>query len=153
MKKHASKILIGLIVGMFAGGAVLAQSTPLKVNVPFQFSVGDTQLHAGEYIVRLIANGSVLQLQNTEARDAMVVMIITAKVRESSGRGKLVFNRYGSEYFLSQVAWPDFDSGVELLKSKRESQLAKLAVSRPISIPVPTPLKSASDPDESAPEK
>ncbi len=41
------------------------------------------------------------------------------------GMGKLVFNAYNGEYFLSQVWMSGQNSGVELHKSKTERELEK----------------------------
>ncbi|MGA2329118.1 MAG: hypothetical protein ABSH05_22875 [Bryobacteraceae bacterium] len=39
----------------------------------------------------------------------------------------LVFNRYGSSYFLADIWWAGDAAGVELPKSKAEKELAKTA--------------------------
>jgi len=42
----------------------------------------------------------------------------------------LVFNRYGSSYFLADIWWAGVTSGLELPKSKTEKELAKTASAR-----------------------
>ena len=53
MYKHAYQVLIALT--LFAGlmvPATQAQSIMLKADIPFDFVVGDKQLHSGEYHVK-----------------------------------------------------------------------------------------------------
>jgi hypothetical protein len=45
----------------------------------------------------------------------------------TNDNGKLVFNRYGNQYFLSQVWAAGSDSGHQLRPSKAEREIAKNA--------------------------
>jgi hypothetical protein len=39
--------------------------------------------------------------------------------------GKLIFNRYDDQYYLSEAWWPGYTTGHELVKSDRERALIK----------------------------
>ena len=72
----------------------------------------------------LNAAPGVLRLRSADGKSS--AMILSHAVQASAGptHGKLVFNKYGDEYFLFQV-WPSGTGiGHELLKSRREAELA-----------------------------
>jgi hypothetical protein len=102
---------------------VEAQSSRLTANIPFDFYVGHDLLPAGKYDLRTVA-GSVLRVlsENGERTAA----ISTIPVWNESGRvSKLVFNRYGKTYFLSEVHWQGFSQARGLIKSPSELELAR----------------------------
>jgi hypothetical protein len=98
--------------------------TPMVATIPFEFVAGKTTLPAGEYKVGDVSAGSaVLLIRSVDGRSA--VMIITHGTGSASrAEGKLVFNRYGNRYFLSQVFSPGSSMGRELPKSKLEREIA-----------------------------
>ena len=102
---------------------VEAQSSRLTANIPFDFYVGRDLLPAGKYDMRTVA-GSVLRVlsENGERTAA----ISTIPVWNESGRvSKLVFNRYGQTYFLSEVHWRGSSQARGLIKSPVETELAR----------------------------
>ena len=102
-----------------------AQSLDLRATIPFDFQVGKTEMPAGEYRIYRPAPGTIV-LRATNGHSA----VMTANtVSEQRGRaltnGELSFNRYGGTYFLAEL-WPPFSqSGVGLIKSPREKELAR----------------------------
>jgi hypothetical protein len=69
---------------------------------------------------------ATLVIKSADGRASRIVLALApvqaGRVQE---RARLVFNRYGSQYFLSQV-WTAADNmGVELLKSRSERTLAQ----------------------------
>ena len=123
MYKHAYQVLIALT--LFAGlmvPATQAQSIMLKAEIPFDFVVGDKQLHSGEYHVRQTHPG-VMLIQSKDARSSAMVLTTAAQAGKISDVDKLVFNRYGDQYFLSKI-WAS-DSGRQLPKSRLEREVAQ----------------------------
>ena len=123
MYKHAYPVLIALT--LFAGlmvPATQAQSIMLKAEIPFDFVVGDKQLHSGEYNVKQTHPG-VMLIQSKDARSSAMVLTTAADAGKISDVGKLVFNRYGDQYFLSKI-WTS-DSGRQLPKSRLEREVAQ----------------------------
>jgi len=112
MKRRAYTV-IGLVV--LIGSMALATQAQsvgrtMFANIPFDFSVGNKKLPAGDYTVVQVnpaSDQAVLQLRSKDGRgSAMVQMSATIGRAEKSAR--LVFNRYGDNYFFSQ-AWVDGD--------------------------------------------
>lgn len=125
MYKHAYQVLIALT--LFAGLMVpttQGQSIMLKANIPFDFVVGDKQLHSGEYHVKQTIPGVTL-IQSKDAGSSAMVLTTTVQAGKISDVGKLVFNRYGDQYFLSKIWAPSSDTGRELRKSRLEREVAQ----------------------------
>jgi hypothetical protein len=123
MYKYAYQVLIALT--LFAGlmvPATQAQSIMLKADIPFDFVVGDKQLHSGEYNVKQPHPGVVL-IQSNDASSSAMVLTTAAQAGKISDVNKLVFNRYGDQYFLSKI-WAS-DSGRQLPKSRLEREVAQ----------------------------
>lgn len=98
-------------------------------NIPFGFAVGDTKLPAGNYTLRRIALTSSydrLVIKSADGHgDSYTVMTMPNRTSEVQKQSKLVFNRYGDQYFLSQVWMAGSDTGRELSRSRNERKLAK----------------------------
>jgi hypothetical protein len=128
MKKQLLHI-IG--AALLAAVVVHAQTTQkLIVNVPFSFSAGKTILSPGEYTVNLAVAPGALGLQSADHKSTAVVMGISAESREKHDQAKLIFKRYGDQYFLSQV-WPASSGiGREIPPTSREREAALSAAVR-----------------------
>lgn len=125
MKKTAYTMIAMLVLVGSMAVAAQAQTggrTELRASIPFQFSVGDRTLPAGEYTVRQVnpaSDRAVLQLRQKDGGATAMIQMnsVIGKAQESA---KLVFNRYGSQYFLAQ-AWIGGDSdGLQASKSRAE---------------------------------
>jgi len=124
MKKQAYTMiaLIVLVGSMAVAAQAQTSSRTLIANIPFQFSVGDKTLPAGEYRVRQLNPDSdlaVVQIRSEDGENSAVVhmMTVTGKAQESA---KLIFNRYGNHYFFAQ-AWVDGESsGLQAPKARAE---------------------------------
>jgi hypothetical protein len=114
MKKQAY-IMIAMIV-LVGSMAVAAQAqtsgrTHLIANIPFEFSVGGKTLPAGEYTVRQVnpaSDHAVLQLRSKDGSAGAMVQMGSVIGKAQDG-AKLIFNRYGDQYFFAQ-AWVDGDT-------------------------------------------
>jgi hypothetical protein len=100
----------------------------LAVNIPFDFVAGKTQLPAGEYTVKVAGPANTVILVSRKDSNASAFLVTNAAVSaEPQSESKLVFNRYGDRYFLSQV-WTEGNSqGRQLLKSAREKEMSQIA--------------------------
>ena len=112
-----------LALGLMAATA-MAQSK-VVAEIPFAFYVGDTQLPAGSYVIKAV-NASASRISGTSS-ESLSVAFIPNQIRNPSQQpaAKLVFNLYGSDYFLSEIWTGDGSTGMAVQKSKREVELAK----------------------------
>jgi len=95
------------------------------VNVPFAFQAGDKMMPAGEYrIRRAISADETIQLIGQS--DGVASAVVTTLPLERNGKAvspRLVFRRYGNDYFLTEI-WNGGTQGRHLYQSSREKELA-----------------------------
>jgi hypothetical protein len=104
----------------------------LAVNIPFDFVAGNTQLPAGEYTVTASApTHSIILISRKDSTTSAFIITNAAVSSEPQSESKLVFNRYGNRYFLSQVWEQGNSQGRQLLKSAREKEMSQLAKLEP----------------------
>lgn len=122
-----TRLIVGFGVALVAAFTLCAQNTSrLVAEIPFDFQAGKVMLPAGKYEVDLGRLNGVVLLAN-EDRTASAFINCNHKYSNTLNEtGKLVFNRYGNEYFLSQV-WPYGNVGREVIKSAREKEIASSA--------------------------
>jgi len=115
---------------------IFAQSAgALKITIPFNFTIGKTQLPSGDYTIQSLSGAEVrVQSDGNDNRPSVIFLTVPAGSKGTSETGKLVFNRYGDQYFLSEI-WQPVNSreralGRALIKSRAEIELAK-KMSRP----------------------
>ena len=108
---------------------VQAQST-LSANVPFAFSMGEKAMPAGTYQIRSVSD-QVLALENLDSQHSWLVMKSHYVQASESQNPKLVFDKIGDQYFLSQIWDGRSNSGIELSSSKREKELQIAGASVP----------------------
>jgi hypothetical protein len=102
-----------------------AQSAGFRVQVPFEFAVGNHNLAAGEYKVTVMQPG-MLQLERLDGRGTAAVMTTyTGGGPNQDLRPRLIFHSYGNHYFLSQVWIEDVNPGHELFASGAELEYAR----------------------------
>ena len=125
MKRHAfvTAAVLGLLL-MPALAPVYAQS--LKVEVPFEFVAEQATLPAGEYRVsQNEPSQGMVRLVSSNGSSAAVCFTHAIQSNRPSNTAKLIFNRYGNHYFLSQVWSLGTDRGQVLRPSKAEREIAK----------------------------
>lgn len=123
MKRHTFVIaLLGLLLTP-ALAPLYGQS--VKVDIPFDFVASQATLPAGEYRVsRNQPAQGMVRLVNSKGHTSMC-LAGGIQANRPSNTTKLVFNRYGSHYFLSQV-WAQGDNTGHLLRpSKAEREIAR----------------------------
>jgi len=115
------------IVGLFfmlAIASVSAQTpSSAEVSIPFDFSAGTAKLKAGDYSVKKLS-GNALAIRRDGKTTALLNAPLTIGSRDSKAGERLVFNRYGEQYFLSQI-WLSVDNGQQLFPSSLETRIAR----------------------------
>jgi hypothetical protein len=140
-KTSATLSLIALLVV-----APAFAQRPLNADIPFDFTVGKTHMSAGKYSVNFDIPGTV-RIVRDDRTAACVVHTMGVQATKTPEAGKLVFNRYGDSYFLSQIWSPGYDSGRALQKSKAEVEIAR-TVDRVQSASIPASTKGVSTPSQ-----
>ena len=122
MKKQLFTLLgLGLL---FATASAYAQTTALKANIPFNFSVAGKSLPTGEYTIQSIGTSNRVLVLRGSNQSAKMVMANSCESARPSDKTKLVFHRYGDRYFLSQIWTAGNSSGAEFPQSRHEAEVA-----------------------------
>ena len=113
MKSGMIRLAVLVVAVAFLPAMLYAQmviKTPLfRVDVPFAFTAAGVHLQSGSYIVSHVDPSLILiETQDGKARALVHVAIDNTN---SSTPTKLVFNKYGDQYFVAQV-WTEQDQQV-----------------------------------------
>ncbi|HEY1271130.1 MAG TPA: hypothetical protein VGF08_04070 [Terriglobales bacterium] len=114
------KLFIALAIGLLVLGlnsAAVAAPPTAKVNVPFDFIVGNNHLPAGSYFVSAL-NGHLVALGSSTG---YARTIVTRHYGEARQFPALVFNRVGRQYFLAEV-WFDWNEGMKVPQGNAEKE-------------------------------
>lgn len=130
MMKQSLRIFLTLAaLVILSASAAQAQSTGEQTaRIPFAFSVGDKSFPAGEYRVSRVnpqSDRAALYIRSGDGRTGRIVMTTPVQADQTPESAKLVFNRYGDAYYLSQVWSPADGTVLELRQSRAERTLAK----------------------------
>ncbi len=125
MKKNL--FIIAMSLALLMSVAAQAQTTHLKVTVPFEFTAGNVQLPAGEYEVSALGTwgGPALSIHNVHSNAGSVVVSNSCRSQKPAADAKLVFYRYGHQYFLAQVWNRNSFAGSQIQINTRPMELAK----------------------------
>jgi hypothetical protein len=99
--------------------------TRIKAGVPFAFNLQDKAMPAGNYQIIALSD-RVLEFWNLDSKHGQLVAKQMSVESFKDQSPKLVFHKYGDQYFLSQVWNGDSHTGIALSESKREKE-AKMA--------------------------
>ena len=129
MKKQAFMVLttLSLFVTLAAVSAYAQSDMRLNVNIPFEFSITNHVLPAGEYTVsQLPQNGQkILVIRSVDCSLHEMFLTLSTQARTTPNQSALVFHRYGDQYFLSKVWTGGNDRGHELGETRAELKLIR----------------------------
>ena len=95
----------------------------LKANIPFDFTVGNTTMPAGEYTISSSHRNFVDLRSANRTLMATVGGSQSYNEAKSSSGGELVFARYGDQYFLDTVLCPSVNAlNLDITKGKAEKR-------------------------------
>lgn len=124
MKWIPTLALLTLVVLVALPGAT-AQGVALKADIPFAFTVGETPLPAGEYTISSPLSG-VIRVSNDETHDTATITISHGN-HDAGTNSKLLFNRYGSRYFLHRIFCPSASAmNVDIAVWNREKKAREM---------------------------
>lgn len=134
MSMGAALLTVTLFV--ISVGLAQAPSIPLRANIPFPFYTGETLLPAGEYEVRAVANNVMRIFGSEKHASAMFRTIGVNRAHQEYANAKLVFNKYGDQYLLSEMWWTGELTGRQLMPSNVERELARNVTPARVSVEV-----------------
>ena len=122
------KIYLFIVIGFMFCAAASARAQNIRAHIPFDFYVNSKKLPAGDYSISRVSelNPQVLQIRKRDGAAQSLICVVPTDKPLRSKQNVLVFNRYGEDYFFSQIRVPSVVNA-ELRKSKTEIRLAKNA--------------------------
>ena len=117
----AGLVLLLAVAPLYAGSILNHEMT---VTIGFEFAVGDKLLPAGDYIVQLNPERGTVVLRG-EGQKPLMLLTARKESRSAPQRGKLVFQRYGTSFFLNEVWSQDNSTGQTLAPSSREKEITR----------------------------
>lgn len=130
MKNKIRAIITVSVFLMLAVVSVSAQTpASAEANIPFDFSAGKATLKAGNYTITRGSHNTLLMRNVKDKKTVVLNAPLTIGSRDFRSGQRIVFNRYGSDYFLTQV-WLTVDEGRQLLPSKAETTAARELANR-----------------------
>jgi hypothetical protein len=119
MKLFTAGVLLA-ITGLASAGRALAWNQAMQANVPFAFTAGNKHLPAGTYLVSP-ESPELMRLQSGD-RSIGIYISTTPNFGDGSSTSKLIFHKYGDQYFLNKVVSSTSSFNVEVPFSNSEKQ-------------------------------
>lgn len=116
------KLIMLSVLGVLTSVSAHAQAgKQFTVTIPFNFYVAGKTLPAGQYhIGRSTEDAEGLVLRGTDRRTGVFVLTRGIQNEEVQRESRLIFRRYGDQYFLGEVWISGRSTGRELPSSRIE---------------------------------
>lgn len=130
MKNVTKSFLLVLALAVLIVAAQAQSPAMMKGTIPFDFIVANQTVAAGEYTVKMITLNPEIEAWHGTDGHAFVLRTIPLS---ALGEGtKLVFHRYGDQYFLAEV-WSRGESH-QVIANARETSLAATQRFEPVAV-------------------
>lgn len=96
----------------------------VKIEIPFKFSLDGKNFHSGSYLISPLTDKTAA-LRSEDGKQSAVVMTSPVTTANNVSGPKLVFHRYGDDYFLTQAWLRQSDTGREFPMSADEIRMAR----------------------------
>jgi hypothetical protein len=115
-------VALAAVVGIVAWAG---EATAVRATVPFEFTVAGQKLPAGEYQIARSGAFSAIHIYSRENRTTILVAAAPGNTNKTGHAAALSFNKYGNQYFLTELWMGNGPNGVQLPKSMAEKKLAE----------------------------
>ena len=128
--KNLTKVfaIFAVFFGLAVTSAQAQAPSKVEVEIPFEFSAGKATLKPGIYTIKRLS-GDNLMLRRSDGESAVIVnapQTLTSSDPQSVER--LVFNKSGEQYSLSQI-WLTVDTGRQLFVRRKASRPEHIEIS------------------------
>jgi hypothetical protein len=114
--KRIIAIALFALASLVTVGNASAQSQ-IRATIPFDFTAGRAVLPAGTYT---ISSGNRIAVVIQNGTQHATVLRSTIADEDPSMKNRLVFNKYGDQYFLREILCPSSHLNLELPATKME---------------------------------
>lgn len=130
------KFLVMTMAVLGLSSAFAQQRETFRADVPFAFRVADAVLPAGEYTISQNTLNGVVYLRSVDGKPAAGAITHGVAPNVAGKASKLVFNKYGDTYFLSEVWASTVYTGWKLRATPAEREFAKGAAVEVAWVPI-----------------
>src|ERR1700678_1412034 len=95
--------LLSVGIALATVAAVHAQDKTVAANVPFSFHMGSSLMPQGPYRISEISQGAVVWIRSMQSGAAKAVTVRNLAGKKQTEPARLVFHRYGNDYFLAEI--------------------------------------------------
>ena len=102
-------------------------SEDLEAKIPFQFHVGNSELPAGEYRIRMVDDSdlTVMQINSLDGSASAVFQVEETEKNSEPAKTELIFHKYGNRYFLAKLFDESNPDGSKLVESSYEKKISQ----------------------------
>ena len=126
----ATLLAVILLIPALLHAQTVIKQPLFRVDIPFTFVVGGVHLPAGHYHVYHPGDPYLIVIEKDDGRARAMAYVHPSASKADESSTKLVFNKYGDQYFLSQV-WTEPDQQVhQCLRCRAEESLMAQAGKR-----------------------
>ena len=127
-RKVIKRLTMLSLVSMFSLCAAVASANaqlnyPIKAKIPFDFTVGNKKLAAGEYTFSRLSGPSdnrMMLVRGLDSNTHLFQSTFAAQVLRPKNESTLVFHKYGDQYFLEQIWTGGEQDGTQVPESRGE---------------------------------
>jgi hypothetical protein len=131
--KTGRSMLLPLFFSLIFAASVWPAKTQAQIigniaaDVPFQFHVGNTTLPAGRYVIHQLEGSdlTMMQISSADGKMSALFNVESAEAKTTPEKSELIFNKYGDQYFLSELFDEGNVDGNKLIESRDERQASK----------------------------
>ncbi|MBO0719398.1 MAG: hypothetical protein J2P41_01140 [Blastocatellia bacterium] len=131
MVKKSYKIMAAVSVILISLVASVSAQNPTRtkeVRIDFDFYAGNKLMPAGNYVVRLLENGSTqksILVQQQDGNSQAIITSVPNRNKADYQPGVILFHKYGTRYFLAGVQLGDAAILHTAIKSRAEREILK----------------------------
>jgi hypothetical protein len=119
--KRITAIALLAIANFAVAGTTFAQSNAVEAKIPYDFTVGNQLFPSGTYTIEKESQWFIAIKNHDNANGTTI--LVNQDAKKSADGGKLIFHKYGGQYFLSEVLCDSASMNVELHPSKAEKRV------------------------------
>jgi len=116
--------LAALLITPLAYAVAGITAPNLKANIPFDFVVGGKKLAAGEYKIIMTNTQGLVKVYSTDGQSSAMIMTRVNRNNKVTVGSRLLFRRYGRNYFLGSIYSNGLDTDLQIPVSKAERKAA-----------------------------
>lgn len=110
-------------VALCGAAPVVSAQSKIGADIPFAFAVGNNEYPAGAWTFeRSASTAGLYTLRDRNGKPVAMVMTTGLGGNDQFGPPRLVFHRYGTEYYLAEI-WRSPGSGARLRAGSAEKKL------------------------------